>query len=167
MSFDPLLTAPFQIQLHVGFAVIAIVLGPIALFRTRRDRIHRITGYTWVLGIAGLSITGLFIESNFPVLGRFGPIHLLSLLALWGITEGVMFARKGDFARHQSTMTSVWYGAIGITGLLTLLPGRTLNRMIFGEPSLWSLPIIALGLAGLGWLWLRTNRPRRRSVIFR
>ena len=46
MSFDPLLTAPFQIQLHVGFAVIAIVLGPIALFRTRRDRIHRITGYT-------------------------------------------------------------------------------------------------------------------------
>lgn len=166
MRFDPLFTAPLPIQVHMAFAVIALLLGPVALFRNRRDRLHRITGYIWAIGIAGLALTGLVIKSDFAVIGRFGPIHLFSLLALWGLYEGITQARQGNYRAHQKTMTSLWFAAIGITGLLTLLPGRTLNRTVFGEPSAWSLPVIALGFAGLFWLWLRMTRPGRRSVTF-
>lgn len=167
MTFDPLMTAPFEIQLHVGFAAIAIFLGPIALYRQRRDLIHKISGYIWVSGIAGLAITGLFIESEFAIVGRFGPIHLFSFLALWGVIDGVRDARKGDIRSHHATMQSIWYGAMGITGLLTLLPGRTLNRVVFGEPSLWGFALIAVGGVGLGWLWLRSRRSRRGALLRR
>ena len=89
MTLDPLMAAPLVVQLHVGFAAVAICVGPFALFRTRRDRLHKVLGYIWVVGIVGLSLTGLWIESAMPVLGPFGPIHPLSLLALWGVAHGL------------------------------------------------------------------------------
>ncbi len=158
MTFEPLLTAPFQVQLHVIFALIAICLGPFALYRTRRDVAHKISGYVWVTAMVGLAVTGLFIRSDFPVVGRFGPIHLLCVFALWGCYEGIRQIRRKEIARHQATMKSLWYGAIGVTGLLTLLPGRTLNRVLFGAPSEAGFLVIAFGSAGLLWLYLSQRK---------
>ncbi len=165
MSFQPILTAPVQIQVHLVFAVIALCTGPFALYRKRRDRVHKITGYAWVTAMVGLAVTGLFIHSNFPIVGRFGPIHLFSFLTFWGCYHGVMEARRGNIRGHQATMENIWYSAIGVTGLLNLMPGRTLNRALFGEPSLWGLALVALGLLGLVFLWLRTSRPRSWRIV--
>lgn len=164
MTLDPIQTAPFETLMHLLFAVPAILLGPFVLFRTTRDRLHKTLGYVWVSAMGGLAITGLFIEGDFAVIGPFGPIHALSILALWGLAHGVYFARKGDVVGHQATMKSVWYGAIGVTGLLTFLPGRTLNRVLFGEPSDKGFVVIAMGLAWLLWLYLdQRKRTARRS----
>lgn len=165
MTFDPLAAAGFAIQIHVAFALVALLLGPVALFRRRRDRIHKIVGYVWIVGLIGLALSGLFIESEIAVFGHFGPIHLLCPYALWGVGSGLYWIRKGDRARHRAAMRSVWFGAVGVAGLFTLMPGRILNRMLFGEPSLLGLALIAGGAVGLYLLagaprpsFLRTSR---------
>lgn len=43
--FEPLFNASLQIQLHVTAALVFILLGPFALYRTRRDRLHKTLGY--------------------------------------------------------------------------------------------------------------------------
>lgn len=158
MTFDPLLTAPLAVQLHVAFALVALPVGPIVLFRTRRDRMHKGLGYLWVVAMAGLALSGLWIKSEFPVLGPFGPIHLLSLYALFGLGQGLWQIRKGNMAGHRVAMQSVWFGAMGLAGLFTLLPGRLMNRMLFGdtpEAGLWTL---AIGIAMLIVGWRRWRR---------
>lgn len=165
MTLDPILNAPVEIRLHLVFALVAIAVGPFALFRNKRDKLHKVLGYIWIAGMTGLAITGLFIRSDFPIVGRFGPIHALCILALWGMAQGVYFARNGEIKSHQATMKSVWYGAIGITGLLTLLPGRTLNRALFGAVSEAGLIVVAVGLVGLVWLYVsQRKRTIRRPV---
>lgn len=157
MTLDPLLTAPFAVQLHVAFALLALPVGPIVLFRARRDCWHKWLGYLWVGAMAGLALSGLWIESDFPLVGSFGPIHLFSLFALFGLGQGVWRIRQRDVAGHRAAMQSVWFGAMALTELLTLLPGRLMNRMLFGdtpEAGLWAL---AIGIAVLipGWRWWR------------
>ena len=149
MTLEPIFTAPAEIRIHVIFAIVALLAGPLALFRKRRDRVHKLSGFTWVIGITGLAVSGLFISSEITVIGHFGPIHLLCGLALWGVGDGLYSVWKGDIMRHRTAMRSVWFGAMGLAGLLTLLPGRLINRMIFGEPSDLGYLGIAIGAAGL------------------
>lgn len=158
MTLDPLLTAPLAVQLHVAFALVALPVGPIVLFRTRRDQLHKTLGYLWVVAMAGLALSGLWIESRFPVLGRFGPIHLFSLYALWGLAQGLWLIRRRDAAGHRAVMQSVWFGAIGLAGLFTLLPGRVMNRVLFGEMPEVGILAVAIGMAVLILGWRRWRR---------
>ncbi|NBD28957.1 MAG: DUF2306 domain-containing protein [Alphaproteobacteria bacterium] len=133
MNLDPILSAPLVIQLHVAAALPALVLGPFALFRSRRDRWHRRLGYAWVVSMLALAVSGFFIPARFALVGPFGPIHLLCPLAIWGVLDGVRLIRRGDVRGHRIAMQTVWFGAVGVTGLLTLVPGRALNHVLFGE----------------------------------
>ncbi|MFP4045245.1 MAG: DUF2306 domain-containing protein [Rhodosalinus sp.] len=158
MAFDVLTATPLIVQLHLAAALPALLLGPVALYRRRRDRLHKTFGYLWVASILGLAVSGLFIRSEIALLGPFGPIHLFSVFAIYGVADGVWCIRRGDARGHLVAMQSVWFGAVGLAGLLTLLPGRTLNRALFGDA--WALGAVAaaLGLAGLALLWRRRFR---------
>ncbi len=159
MTLDPILSAPLAVQFHLLAAIPALLLGPVALWRSRRDRWHRITGYVWVASMAAVAATGLAIPSAglalvSPLgLGPFGPIHLLSLATFWGIACGVSHARAGRTAAHRATMRWMYFGALGLAGLFTLLPGRRLNAALFpAEPGLGWLAIAA-GLGFIAALW--------------
>lgn len=153
MSLAPFFAAPFIIQLHILFAMAALLLGPFALFRTRRDIWHKWTGYIWIVLIIAVSVTGLFIPSHIAIIWHFGPIHLFSIFALSGVAEGFYHIRKGRVAKHRASMQSVWFGAMGLAGLFTLLPGRTMNRIVFGDATALGWLAIAVGLAALAVLW--------------
>ena len=158
MTLDPLMTAPLAVQLHVGFAVVALCVGPFTLFRTWRDRLHKVLGYIWVVGIVGLALSGLAIASAMPVLGPFGPIHLFSLLALWGVAHGLWCIRRRNVAGHRAAMQSVWFGAMGLAGVFTLLPWRVMNDVLLGnrpEAGLWA---VVIGVVVLLWGWRRWLR---------
>lgn len=158
MTLEPLMTAPLAVQLHVGIALVALSVGPFALFRARRDRVHKVLGYIWVLAIVALALTGLGIESTLPVLGKFGPIHLFSLFALWGVAHGLLCIRKDDAAGHRAAMQSVWFGGVGLAGLFTLLPGRVMNDMLLGDAPELGLWVVLLGVAVLIISWRRWLR---------
>jgi len=159
MSLDPILSAPLVIQLHVLSALPALLAGPVALFRRRRDRLHKTAGYLWVVAMVVLSVTGLFIPSHgLAIIGPFGPIHLLCLVALYGVTQGVRHARAGRIAAHRQSMQAVWFGAMGIAGLFTLMPGRIMNRVLFEAlPEIGYLAVVSGGV-GLALFWWRNLR---------
>lgn len=167
MAFDALTQAPLIVQLHLAAALPALLLGPFALFRRRRDRLHKVLGYSWVAAILGLAASGLFIRSEVALLGHFGPIHLFSLFAIWGVLDGLRSIRRGDVRGHLVAMQSVWFGAVGLAALLTLLPGRTVSRFLFADG--WELGVVAIapGLAGLALLWRRRFRtaPERAGKL--
>lgn len=162
MTLDPLLFAPPAVQLHVAAAIVALIVGPVALYRRRRDRWHRRVGTAWVTAMAVLAVSGLFIKSDvLPLVGPFGPIHLLSLAVIVGLWRGIVHIRAGRIAAHRATMRDLYWQAMGIAGLLTLIPGRRINRVLFPDaPELgWAVIAAVLVLAGFAWA-----RGRRRTV---
>ena len=165
MTLTPILEAPFIIQLHLMAALPALIISPISIWGRRTRRTHKTLGYIWVVALAVLAISGLFIPSNgLAVIGHFGPIHLFSFYALWGIGCGVWFARCGRIDDHRSTMRATWMGSMGIAGLLSFIPGRTINEMVFGAPSDLGWGVIAAGLIALYFATRSHARPFARPV---
>ena len=66
-----ILQAPIHIQFHILCAVYALLIGPVAIFRPRRDRLHRWLGYSWVVALA---LTAL---SSFLFLGFVSGVPLV------------------------------------------------------------------------------------------
>ncbi len=161
MTLTPILSAPPIIQLHIAAALPALVLGPIALFRARRDRLHRLAGYAWAVAMLVLAGTGLFIRGGFAVVGGFGPIHLLSLITIWWVIAGIGHARRGDIAAHRATMQGLWFGAMGLAGLFTLMPGRVMNHALLGGAPAAGYGAVGAGLVLLAVLWRRRPAARR------
>lgn len=153
MTLDPIFSASLAIQIHVLAALPALVIGPFVVFRPHRDRVHKALGYVWIAAMLVLAISGLFIESEMALIAHLGPIHLLSFYTLWGLLQGVLHALRRNIPAHRVTMRNLWFGAMGLAGLMTLLPGRRMNSILFsGEDSLGWVAI-ALGFAGLVLLW--------------
>lgn len=147
MSFAPFLDAPFIIQFHAVCAILALCLGPVALFRRRRDRLHRMLGRVWVGAMALTALSaGLIFEIR--LIGPFSPIHVLIPVTLVGLWQGVSYARQGRITEHSRQMRGMYFGAIGIAGLFTLLPGRLMSEMIAPDA-----PWVAFGLAALALGW--------------
>lgn len=155
-TLAPLLDAPVIIQIHVTAALSAVVLGPMALWRRSRDRWHKRLGYGWVTAMS-VTILSSFGISSMAVIGPFGPIHALSVFAAWGIWQGVSAARKGRIAEHQEAMRQIYFWALGITGLLTFLPGRMMSDIVFPQNPDTGFAIAAcLILGALAWRWQRS-----------
>ncbi|GAB5447382.1 DUF2306 domain-containing protein [Gymnodinialimonas sp.] len=148
MTFEPLATAPAAIQLHLVAAACAILIGPVALYRPRRDLLHKVLGRLWVVAMAVLAVSGLFIEASvLPLVGPFGPIHLFSVWALISLVQGMAAILRRDVAKHQAVMRALYWQALGIAGLLTLMPGRRLNAVLFDgteERGLWVIAAVGL-----------------------
>lgn len=162
MTLDPILAAPFAVQFHVVSALIAVTLGPMALLRRSRDRWHRRLGKAWVLAMFCTAASS-FAISGFPVLGPFGPIHILSVLTFWGLWQGVNAARKGNIARHQREMRNLYFWAIGVAGMFTFLPERRMNQVVFPnnpQEGFW----LIVALIGSGLVYYALNSRRNAAV---
>ncbi|MFL2786041.1 MAG: DUF2306 domain-containing protein [Paracoccaceae bacterium] len=59
-----ILEAPVQIKFHIVCALYALIIGPLEIFRNRRDKLHRWLGYSWVVALA-LTALSSFLSSGF------------------------------------------------------------------------------------------------------
>ena len=146
MTLEPILTAPAHIQLHAGAAALAILLGPLVILRRRRDRLHRMAGYLWVLAMGTTALSSFWITS-FGIIGPFSPIHLLAVFALWSLWVGMARVLRGDIAGHRVAMEGLYWRGLLVAGAFNFLPGRTMNRTVFGETSELGYLVLAAGLA--------------------
>ena len=159
MSFTPLLTLPPAVAVHLAAALAAIALGPVALYRRRRDRAHKMVGYTWVTAMLLTATSSFALSADILPLGAgFGPIHLLSLWVLWQLWRGVMAALAGNAQRHRGIMGGLYWTGLMVAGVFTLLPGRVLNRVLFPDLPEAGFVAIALGAGALVWVNLRRQR---------
>ena len=121
-AWTPVITA------HALMAAAAVALGAVLLRGRKGHRAHRIGGWIWVICMAG--VAGI----SFAIQGPKGYswIHGLSVFTLISLALGVAFARTHRIKAHRGQMISLYIGALLITGLFTLLPGRLIGGAVWG-----------------------------------
>lgn len=157
MSLEPLLSAHPIIQLHAYAGALAFFLGGVVLFRRKGDKTHKRLGMVWVWAMVTISVTSFFIW-ELRMFGLFSAIHLLSILTLAALWQAVRFARQRQIVRHMRTMQILYLAALAITGWFTFMPGRIMNRVVFGPegagPVESAIFILASIAAGVFVIWL-------------
>jgi uncharacterized membrane protein len=93
---------------------------------------HRAVGYVWFAAMILAALTSFFIVRK-PVFGPFGPIHILSVVTIVAAPLALLAAIVGDVALHKRIVTSLFWGAVVGAGLFTLLPGRIMHAVFFGN----------------------------------
>lgn len=163
MSLTPLLETSWFIQVHTALALVAVALGPFVIHRQRRDRLHKVTGYIWVSAMLGVAISAFFIPSTvLPILGPFGPIHLLAVLAIINIVQGMRAIYRRNIRGHEAALKGLYWQGLAIAGLLTVLPGRVLNEVLFPSNPMAGWGLVALG--GGVILWMNLSRRERSKT---
>jgi len=131
MSLAPLLDAAPAIPLHAFAAMAAFVLGLLQFASPKGTLPHRTVGWIWVALMLVVAISALWIH-QIRLLGPFSPIHFLSIFTLVMLPLAVWKAHSHQVAAHRRIMISLFLGALLIAGLLTLLPGRIMHKVVFG-----------------------------------
>ena len=131
MTLAPLLNAPLAIQIHAFAALAAFALGAVQLARVKGTGQHRAMGFTWV-GLMVLVAVSSFWIHDMRVWGPWSPIHLLSIFSLTMLPLGVYYAHTHQVRGHKITMLSIFFGALIIAGVFTLVPGRIMHQVVFG-----------------------------------
>lgn len=140
---EPILTASPAIQLHIIAAVLAIALGPVAIWRKRRDIWHRTIGAVWVLSMMTLALSSFWIHT-FRLIGPFSPIHILSVIVLVELCRAMRDIWRRDVQSHALRMRSLYTQALWIAGAFVLLPGRILNETLFPGAPWLGYPAVAV-----------------------
>jgi len=132
MTLAPLLAASLAVKVHVACMAVAVALsGPQFLMRKGTAR-HRAVGYVWFAAMTLAALTSFFIVRK-AVFGPFGPIHILSVVTIVAAPLALRAAIRGDVALHKRIVTSLFWGAVVGAGLFTLLPGRIMHAVFFGN----------------------------------
>lgn len=126
------------IAIHLTAALGAVATGPVALWArkgaTQRPRLHRAFGYAWVTLMVVAAVSALFIPAAVaPLFAGMGPIHALSFVTLGMLALSFWFLAKGNIAGHRKTMQNLYLGACVVAGAFTLLPGRFLGNLVWGQ----------------------------------
>lgn len=150
MTLEPILTTTLAIQVHILAALPALLLGPIALWRKRRDRVHKVVGYIWVVAMAATAFTSFFIPSEFTSIG-VGPIHALSVYGLWGLFLAMHAIFEGNVKLHKQVMTNIYVRGVAIAGAFNFLPGRTMQRVLIPDQHVIGYVIVAVTLLWVFW----------------
>lgn len=120
------------VTLHVVSALLAVALVPFVLFRRRRDRIHKTTGYVWVTSMALAAVSSFWI-SGMRLVGPFSPIHLMAVFTIWALYVVIRHARHGNRRAHEGVMRNLAFWSLGVAGTLAFMPGRLMSRILFEE----------------------------------
>jgi len=132
MNLAPLLNALPPIPLHAIAAMAAFVLGVVQLAAPKGTLPHRMLGWIWVLLMAAVALSSLWIH-QIRLVGPWSPIHLLSIFTLVMLPLGVWRAHRHDVNAHRWTMIGIFTGALVIAGLFTFVPGRIMHTVLFGS----------------------------------
>lgn len=131
MTLAPLLAASPAIQLHAFAAMAAFGLGVIQLAAPKGTLPHRTIGWIWVALMTVVGVSAFFIH-ELRLWGPWSPIHLLAIFTLIMLPVAVWRARRHAVRQHRNAMLGLFFGALVIAGLFTLLPGRIMHEVVFG-----------------------------------
>lgn len=141
MILDALLRLARQhpvVLVHLLTAVGALLVGLVVLARRKGDAPHRAWGWAWVLLMGSTALASAFIRDyQMPNLAGFSPIHLLSVATLVNLPLGVRAAMQGRIQVHRKTMRGLYIGGCLVAGAFTLMPGRYLGQLLWGQALGW------------------------------
>lgn len=153
MTLDPILFASPILQAHTLAALVAFLLGPIAILRRKRDLAHKIIGRVWVVAMLVTALSALGI-TEIRVIGPFSPLHGFSIFVVVMLWRAIAAIRAGNLVAHGRIMTQIYVGAMGIAGLFTLLPGRRMHEVLLAGTGWTGFGLAAsVALIGVAILW--------------
>jgi uncharacterized membrane protein len=114
------------IAAHTAAAVVALLIGAVMMALPKGTAVHRALGWGWVVLMASVALVSFGIHGE-----HYSWIHGLSVFTLLMLTLGVWHARRHRVRHHRKTMLGVYFGALVIAGLFTLLPSRLIGRALF------------------------------------
>lgn len=124
------------LAIHIGFGVLALVVAPIALILPKGDRRHARLGLSYVVGMAGVSVTTLILvvlKPN-PFLLAVG---LFSFYLVWSGWRAARLRRGATGWLDRSAaaamlVTGLVMVALGIHGYATGADARMAVMAVFG-----------------------------------
>jgi uncharacterized membrane protein len=124
------------IFVHMVAAIATLLLGAALLARRTGTPSHRALGWTWVLLMATVVVTSVFMRDyRLPNLAGYTPIHLLTVYVALLLPRAVLFARRGEVARHRVAMRRLYIGGCVVAGLFTFVPGRFFGSLLMHQLS--------------------------------
>lgn len=118
------------ILVHLAFGLLALLVGAILMAGRKGARLHRILGWGWVMAVAVVAGSSLFIQTVNP--GSFSFIHILSGYVIIAIPLAVAAARRHEVERHRRYMSGLFYGGFAVNLLFVMLPGRFIWDLVLG-----------------------------------
>ena len=132
MSLGPLLSAPPPIPRHAFTALAALAMGGAQLALPKGTTRHRVMGYAWAALMLVIALSSFWIQ-QIRLIGPFSPIHILSIIVLITVPLAVWHAHRHRVAKHRRVMISLYVFALIGAGVFTLLPGRIMHAVVFGQ----------------------------------
>ncbi len=130
---------PAAVLVHLAGMLLVLLLTPLMLLAPKGTPQHRLLGRLWALLMFGAAVHSLFFATSHLGPGHLGVftgdvslIHALSLFVALMVPRAVWLARQHYSARHETAIRGLVIGALGVAGLFTFLPGRTLGRWFLG-----------------------------------
>ncbi len=116
--------------LHTASALSALALGALILRSTKGSCRHRALGRLWVTLMLTSAVSSFWLGGGvFPVLGHFGPIHLLSVWVLVSLAAAVTAARQGRVQAHRRWTLGAYLGLVGAF-IWAMAPGRWMASVL-------------------------------------
>ena len=109
----------------------AFALGIVQLSAPKGTLPHRTIGWIWVTLMVLVSVSSFWIH-QLRLWGPWSPIHLISIFTLVTLPLAVWAAHRHAVERHRRAMTGIFFGALVIAGLFTVVPGRIMYKVVFG-----------------------------------
>ena len=148
---------------HVIAALFVLAIGPIQIFRRRRDRIHRTMGYLWVAAMYYVCFSSFWIVSD----GHFSWLHGLSAFTIVTVTLGLVSAIRGNIKSHLGNMAGSYVGIVVAFIFAVSVPGRAIPRLLT-EDAPTAVYVAGLVVLSVGVIFLSLRRGEgRRSVVNR
>ncbi|MEQ9231705.1 MAG: DUF2306 domain-containing protein [Cyclobacteriaceae bacterium] len=119
--------------IHLSTIIPCVIIGTVLLLIKKGTPIHKKAGRVYMILMLFTAVITLFMPAKVGAtfLGHFGWIHLLSFLTIWTVPTAYTAIKKGNVKSHKRKMIILYFGAIIIAGVFTLMPGRYLNDLLF------------------------------------
>lgn len=143
---------------HVAFALLSMLLGPLALLQKKGSKKHKFWGYCYIISMLITNITALLIYRLFD---GFGPFHIAAIFGLVSIIAGFI---PVYFKRPRNMWLELHYEFMSwsVVGLYAAFWSETFTRFI-RIPHFWVLVSTATALTvAIGLYFIKK---KKKSVM--
>lgn len=148
-------------QIHFVLAVVALASGASVVAMKKGKAPHRIAGFAYAVSMYGVVGTALVI---YNLTGRFGPFHVLAIVALVTLTVGVAYPLLNRASRRSIASHAFWM-SWSYVGLVAAAGAETLTRV--PDAPFWWAVLLASGLViAVGAFLIYRNVPRIVMELF-
>lgn len=122
--------------LHLATIVPCIFIGGILLIIKKGTPFHVVSGRVYMILMILTSLIALLMPAHvggYKLFNHFGWLHIFSVVTLVTVPRSYWAIKSGNVKSHKWSMILLYVGAILIAGSFTLMPGRYLHTLFWGN----------------------------------